>query len=171
MAIKLFDIQNNKITPTEHCYTISSLKDIMDEYPKDYNSIYAYLFYMSCLNDEDNPFANVPEADKEDIILKEVGGDFSVDDEKVYKALETTRKLYETPTYRMYRAAKVSVDNMARYLETTPITDGRDGNIGNILKAQKDFNEICLSLEARERAFKAENSTIARGSSQIAYDQ
>lgn len=171
MGIKLFDIQNNKITPTEHCYTISTLKSIMDKYPDEYNSIYAYLFYMSCLNDEENPFANIPEGDKEDIILKEVGGNFSPDDKEIYNALELTRKLYETVSYRMYRAIKISVDKMAKYLEATPITDGRDGNIKDIQKAQKEFNEICMNVVARERAFKEENSTIARGGSQIAYDQ
>ena len=31
MLVKLFDIQNSKVVPTEHCYTINSLKTIMDE--------------------------------------------------------------------------------------------------------------------------------------------
>jgi hypothetical protein len=46
--IRLFDIQNNKVVPTEHCYTLKFLKDIMDEFPEDYLKIYAYLFYMAC---------------------------------------------------------------------------------------------------------------------------
>ena len=42
--IRLFDLQNGQVIPTEHCYTIGYLKDIMDEYPDDYISIYAFLF-------------------------------------------------------------------------------------------------------------------------------
>lgn len=171
MSIRLFDIQNNKITPTEHCYTIGSLKRIMDEYPNDYLSIYAYLFYMSCLNEEENPFANTPENDKEDIILAEVGGNFSIDEEAVYEALETCIKLYETTTYRLYLSSKKSLDKLAKYLEVTPITDGRDGNIMSVLKAQKEFDQICKSFEARYRAFKEEQSSISRGGNRIAYDQ
>ena len=37
MLIKLFDIQNSKVVPTEHCYTIKSLKKIMDKRLKQQN--------------------------------------------------------------------------------------------------------------------------------------
>jgi len=171
MSIRLFDIENGKIKETTHCHTISSLKRIMDEYPKDYLSIYAYLFYMSSLNEEENPFANVPENDKESIVLKEVGGDFSVDEEAIFTALQTCIKLQETTTYRLYKAAKKSVDTLARYLETTPITDGRDGNIMGVLKAQKEFDQICRTFEARYKAFRDEQGSTSRGGNQIAYDQ
>lgn len=171
MGIKLFDIQNDKITPTEHCYTIGSLKRIMDEYPKDYLSIYAYLFYMSCLNEEENPFANVPENDKEELVLKEVGGDFSADEEVIYAALETCVKLYETTTYMLYRSVKKSIENLGKYLHETPITDGRDGNIMGVLRAQEKFDQICKSFEARYKAFKEESSNTSRGGNRIAYDQ
>lgn len=171
MSIRLFDIQNNKVTPTEHCYTISSLKHIMEKYPEDYLSIYAYLFYMSCLNEEENPFANIPERDKEEIILKEVGGNFSSDEKAVYEALQTCVKLYETTTYMLYKAVKTSIETLARYLQNTPVTDGRDGNIMGVMKAQEKFDQICRSFEARYKAFKEEQSSISRGGNTIAYDQ
>ena len=44
MIVKLFDIQNGVVVPTEHCYTLKSLKDIMDEYPEEHLKIYQYLF-------------------------------------------------------------------------------------------------------------------------------
>jgi hypothetical protein len=31
MFAKLFDVQNGKVIPTEHCYTLKALKDVMDE--------------------------------------------------------------------------------------------------------------------------------------------
>lgn len=171
MSIRLFDIQNNKVTPTEHCYTIDVLKDIMEEYPEDHKSIYAYLFYMSCLNEEENPFANVAEKDKENIVLGEVGGDFSPDEPLVDKGLQLCRKLYETPTYRAYVGIKVALENMSEYLRTTPITDGRDGNIREIRGAVKDYDDMCRSFEARYKAFKEESSRMSRGGHDIAYDQ
>ena len=36
MIIKLFDIQNGKVIPTEHCYTLKTLKNIMDKYSEDF---------------------------------------------------------------------------------------------------------------------------------------
>lgn len=171
MGIRLFDIQNNEIVPSEHCYVIKSLKRVMDEYPNDYKSIYAYLFYMSCLNEEENPFANVQEIDKEELVLQEVGGDFSPDEQIVSNALDTCITLYETVNYRLYLSIKKSAEELARYLSITPITDGRDGNGMFVLKAQKEFDQTCKSVDNRYKAFKEEQSTISRGGQQIAYDQ
>jgi len=171
MGIKLFDIQEGKITPTEHCYTIASLKRIMDEYPDDWKSIYPYLFYMTCLNDEENPFANVPEGDKEELILKEVGGEFSPDEESIYTALETCRELFKTPTYNLYMAAKVGVERVADYIKGTLIAGGRDGNEMAYLRYLKEYDEVCRSFEARYKAFKEENNRTGRGGHNIAYDQ
>jgi hypothetical protein len=61
MIVKLFDIQNDNVVVTEHCYALKFLKDIMDSYPKTYMSIYQYLYYMSCPDPESNPFFNLPE--------------------------------------------------------------------------------------------------------------
>jgi hypothetical protein len=52
MITKLFDIQNDKVVVTEHCYTLNFLKTIMDEYPETYMSIYQYLFYMTAPDPE-----------------------------------------------------------------------------------------------------------------------
>ena len=91
--IRLFDVQNGKVIPTEHCYTMLCYKQLMDNYPKDYLSIYAYLFYMACPSPDLNPFFDVPEVDKEELIRREVGGDFDSDDELISNALDVTKKL------------------------------------------------------------------------------
>jgi hypothetical protein len=171
MGIRLFDIQNSTITPTEHCYTIGTLKEIMNNYPEDYLSIYAYLFYMSCLNEEENPFANVPENDKEDLILREVGGSFSADEKLIFKGLELCKKLYTTPSYNLYLSAKIGIEKAASYLRNTAITDGRDGNNLSYLKYMEKYDDICRSFESRWKAFKEEQSSISRGGHEIAYDQ
>ena len=77
MIIKLFDIENGVVVPTEHCYTLKALKDDMDEYPEEHLKIYLYLFYMSCPNPDLNPFFYTPEMDKEDLILKQIDSDLS----------------------------------------------------------------------------------------------
>jgi len=54
--IKLFDIQNGNVTPSEHCFTLKFLKDLMVSHPTEYLNIYTYLFYMTCPNPDLNPF-------------------------------------------------------------------------------------------------------------------
>ena len=66
MIVRLFDVQNGKVIPTEHCYTLNFLKDLMEEYPDTYMQVYQYLFYMTCPNPDMNPFFNLPEHEKED---------------------------------------------------------------------------------------------------------
>ncbi len=68
MIVKLFDIQNNNLILTEHCYALPFLKKVMDEYPDTHLDVYKYVFYMSCPNPDLNPFFNLPENEKEDII-------------------------------------------------------------------------------------------------------
>ena len=106
MIVKLFDIQNDKVVPTEHCYALPFLKTIMDEYPDNYLQIYQYVFYMTCPNPDMNPFFNLPEHEKEDIIIEEVQLEESPEDGKIRYALDMCKKLYETPTYRAYVGIK-----------------------------------------------------------------
>ena len=92
MIAKLFDVQNGVVIPSEHCYTLKSLKDIMDNYPDDYLKIYLYLFYMTCPNPDLNPFFNVPHMDKEDMILNEIQAEFSIEDDDIVVALRACAK-------------------------------------------------------------------------------
>ena len=170
MITKLFDIQNDKVIPTEHCYTIKFLKDIMDAYPDTHMSIYTYLFYMSCPDPELNPFFNLPEHEKEDIIIEESGLEESSEDPKIRYALVMCTKMYETPTLRAYMGIKKALDNMAIYMANTQITDGRDGNISQIRAVAKDFDAIRQSFKGAYKDLKDEQTTSVRGGQGLAYD-
>lgn len=171
MAIRLFEIEGKTIKASEHCYTIETFRKIMEEYPKDHNKIFAFFHYMCCLNDEENPFANTPEADKEELILNEVGGEFSIDEELIHKGLDLCKKLYSTTTYETYLAIKVMLEKLGNYMKTTTLVDGREGNILSSLRVAKEYDDVCKSFESRYKAFKEENSSFARGGQNMSYDQ
>jgi hypothetical protein len=171
MLIKLFDIVNNKVVPTEHCYTISSLKDIMELYPDDYLKVYTYLFYMTCPNPDLNPFFNVPEHEKEEIIMTEIDMDISTEDDLIIRAMSTCQKLYETPTYRTYVGIKSMLDRLAHYMETTEIQHGRDGNITALVNAAAKFDQIRQSFKGAYKDLAEEQKSQVRGNIGLAYDQ
>lgn len=171
MIIKLFDIENGVVVPTEHCYTLKALKDIMDDYPDSYLQIYLFLFYMSCPNPDMNPFFFTPEIDKEDLILKQLDADFSVDDKCINDGLIFCQKMYETPTSRAYKGIASMLDRLARYMETQSITDGRDGNINSIVSAAKNFDQIRSSFKGVYKDLQEEQSSKVRGGIGMAYDQ
>lgn len=170
MIVKLFDVQNGIVVPTEHCYTLKTLKDIMDNYPDDYLKVYLYLFYMTCPNPDLNPFFHVPEIDKEEMILKEIQAEFSPEEEEIFVALLFCKKLYETPTARAYDGMQKALDRISRYLATTAITDGKDGNIAQIRAIAKDFDGIRQSFKGVYKDLQDEQQSKVRGGQGLAYD-
>ena len=170
MIIKLFEVQNNVVIPTEHCYTLKALKDIMEEYPDDYLKIYQYLFYMTCPNPDMNPFFYTPDVDKEALIITQIEGEFSTEDDSIFTALKFCQRMYETPTSRAYDGMRIALDRIARYLSTTQITDGKDGNIGQIRALAKDFDSIRQSFKGAYKDLQEEQQSKVRGGQGLAYD-
>lgn len=168
--IKLFDIQNNTVIPTVHCYTIYILKDIMDNFPDEYIKIYSYLFYMTCPNPEFNPYFHMRESEKEEIILKDIDAEFSPEEDMIVHAMDVCRKLYETETSRAYEAIKTALDNVATYMKNTAITDGRDGNISQISRVMKEFDDIRQSYKGVFKDLQEEQRSTVRGNIRRAYD-
>jgi len=172
MTIKLFDLENGVIKATEHCYTINWLHDIMVNYPDNYLKIYTYIFYMTCPNPELNPFFNMPDDDKEDLIIESIGLDVSTDDDLIVKAIEKCDILYTTPTLRAYNGIAKMLDNLSYYMGTANITAGRDGNINSLVAAAKNYDAIRASFKgAYKDLLEEQNKSSVRGGQSLGYDQ
>jgi len=171
MLVRIFDIENGKVIASEHCYTLSFLKNIVDTYPEEHMKVLQYLFYMTCPNPDMNPFFNVPEHEKEDMIVEEVDLDISLDDPLIIHAVERCEQLYETPSYRAYKGIKAMLDKMARYMETTPIEHGRDGNLTSLTNVASKFDAIRASYKGAFNDMQQEQESQVRGGQGLAYDQ
>jgi hypothetical protein len=171
--IRLFDVKNGVVAPTEHCYNIKVLKDIMDYYgyEDEYLKVYSYLFYMYCPDEDMNPFANMHEMEKEKVILKQINAEFSVEDELITEAQDLVKKLFETPTSRAYEGIKSMLDRLGDYMRTTTITHGRDGNITALVNAAAKFEQIRSSYKNAYKDLKDEQKSSVRGKERLAYDQ
>lgn len=169
--IRLFDIQNGQVIPSEHCYTLSFLKTIIEKFSEDHVKIYTYLFYMSCPNPDMNPFFDVPEQDKEELILKEIDADFSTDEDEISYALKMCKKMYETPTYRAYQGIKIALDNMATFMATEQLTSGKNGSASDILRIAERFDSVRQSFKGIYRDLMEEQQSSVRGGQNLAYDQ
>jgi hypothetical protein len=143
----------------------------MDEYGEEAVKVYAYLFYMTCPNPDLNPFFDMPEQDKEELILTEVDGDFSGEDESVIVALKVCQKMYETPTYRAYNGIKIALDNMATFMATEKPTSGRDGSATALLRIAERFDAVRQSFKGVYRDLQEEQQSSVRGGQRLAYDQ
>lgn len=169
--VKLFNIENGVVVPSEHCYTLRFLARIMDRYPDSHMKIYQYLFYMYCNNPELNPFFNIKEIEKEELILRELDADFDPEDTIIADAAILTKKMYETPTLRAYMGIKQMLDGLADYMGTVVITDGRDGNLTALANVASKFDKIRDSFKGALRDLEDEQKRTTRGGQDIAYDQ
>lgn len=170
MLIRLFDVQNDVVVPTEHCYTLKTLKTIMDEYPDDYLKVYQYLFYMTCPSPDLNPFFTTPDLDKEELVLEEVDAEFSTEDAPIRVALDFCVKMYSTPTSRAYHGIANMLDKLADYMANTSIDDGRDGNITQLVNAAAKYEAIRTSFKGAYRDLKDEQQSHVRGGEGLSYD-
>lgn len=169
MNIRLFEIDGRTVKPTEHCYMISWLNCIIEDYPKDHLKVLAYIYYMSYTG-PDNPYSNIVEEDREDKIMQALEPEFDTEDHKIQVAIERCTELYMTPTMRSYDAIKTMLDNLNTYLKETPVTDGRDGNIGPLLRIAKEFKSVRESFKGVQDDVEEESKIRARGKSKLPYD-
>lgn len=168
MEIRLFDIQNGIVIPTEHCYTIKPLKDIMDNYPDEYLKIYLYLFYMNSMNPDKNPFVNTNTDDKESMIMKCIEAKFNTDDEIIMRGNETVKLLFETPTSRAYNGIKGMLDRVTNYMATTPVSDD---NLTAIMNAGAKYDSLRQSFKGTYKDLMEEQKSKVRGDGNLGYDQ
>jgi hypothetical protein len=168
--IRLFEIENKIIKPTEHCYTITWLKKIMETFPDNYIDVYAYIFYMAYPGQE-NPYYNLVFDLKEQTILADLKTTIDTEHDDILEAVEKAKVLYETVTVRAYKGITTMLDNLTTYLETALVTDGRDGNINSLLRVAKEFDSIRQSYKGVAKDLEAEQQSSVRGGQQLGYDQ
>lgn len=160
MAIRLLELTEQKnIIITEHAMDVPEIRYIVENY-QDYMPIIKYCYYMTV---PDSPFANLEEEEKEEAIMESLGASFSLDDERIDALIEKLKKLYITPTSRLYQALRKSIDNIAQYLETTEIEGGRDGNLEQIRQYQQNIGKIHESFKKLEKAAEDEFKVALRG--------
>ena len=169
--VKIFDIANGVVVPSEHCYTLKDLKAIMENFPDNHIDVYSYIFYMTCPNPELNPFFDVVEHEREELIMRQLNPTFTAEDAVIIKAIKLCQKLYETPTLRSYMGIKKMLDRLAYYMETAPIESGRDGNITALVNTAAKFEDIRQSFKGAYKDLLEEQQSTVRGGQNLAYDQ
>jgi len=133
--------------------------------------VYAYLFYMTCPNPDLNPFFDIQDHEKEELIISQLAITFSLEDDVIIKAKQFCEILYQTPTFRAYMGIKAMLDKLANYMGTNEITDGRDGNINSIVNAAAKFEAIRLSFRGAYKDLMEEQKSSVRGGQNLGYDQ
>lgn len=142
----------------------------MDTYPDQYLKMYQYLFYMCCYDPDSNPFFNIKESDREEMIMKQLEPGFTTEDPGVAEALDLCKELYTTPTLRAFLGIKIALDNIADFMSTTKITAGKDGNAAEMRAFAEKYDKIRQSYKGTEKDLIEEQQSRIRGGGGLAYD-
>lgn len=166
--IKLFDVKNGKATITDHCYTNVYYNNIIKTYGEsDAVKIFTVFQYMADLNPETNPYANLSEIEKLEVIIRACAPDLPLtvdwDDELIEEGIEITRKLFETATYRAVLAIKTLRDRLTEAIQEAQVSVYKeDGNVGELNKALAMYESVNESARKAYSEFEAENGSIQR---------
>jgi hypothetical protein len=170
MIPELFDIENNHVVINHNCLSIPELKAIVDKY-KDPIPALNFLHFRF---DPRGPYCNVPEEDKEEIILQDFPGEYTLEDEVMIAAMEKLASLVMSPTYRYYLDNKFLLEKLGKFAREQPITAGRDGNFTGMQSQIKGVGKTTQEFKQLEKIVQQEldeNKTRVRGDKRKAYDQ
>lgn len=165
----LFDFSNNKIIPGTVCYMIPELIAIREQFPNSYLKVYHYIFGMTCTDGTLSPYVNLPEDTRDEVVLRDSGIEESLEDPYIIAAVEKCHKLYETPVLRAFKGAKKMLDKVAKFLDDTEISTGKEGNASEIRAMMKELPDYWNNYKKWESILKEEQA-VARGRAKISYD-
>ena len=170
MIIKIFDIVNGQVVINHNCLSIPELKAINDRYT---DPIPAFNF-LHFKFDPESPYANMPEEEIEDVLIKDFPGEYTLEDEEMLNAIKKLSELYITPTYRYYQDSKVLLEKLGKFARHTEITTGRDGNLAALAMQVKSVGKTIQEFKQLEKVVMqelADGMGKVRGGKKKAYDQ
>lgn len=164
--MKIFTVEDGILKINENCLLIPELKAVVDEYEDPIPAL-AYLYFM---NDPESPYRNLTDEEKQEMVSNDVGGDFGLDDEVIDNAMEKLRKLYITPIQEYYEGQKNSMHVVGRYLKSlteNSVSYGRDGNLSELQRMQKEAGRVMESFLKLEKLWKEEAQSKLRGNVEL----
>lgn len=168
MIPKIFDIELGKVTINENCLLIPEFKAVYDYY-KDGIPAFSYLHYYFTL---DGPYANIPEDEKQELLLSDFPGEYSLEDDVMIDAIKKMKLFFTTPTYRYYLDQKYLLEKLGNFARTASITTGKDGNITALQSQLRSTTKTINEFRTLESLVQKElnSSRKTRGNKKLAYD-
>jgi len=124
--------------------------------------------------DPKSPYANMEETEKDDIIIGDFPGDYTLEDPEMIAAIAKLETMMVTPTYRYYLDNKILLEKLGKFSRDTVITAGRDGNLSALAMQVKGVGKTIQEFKQLEKIVLqelAEGAGRTRGDKKLAYDQ
>lgn len=162
----IFEVEGGKIRISPNVLLIPALKAVHDAYEDPVPA----LSYVHFLTHPFSPYGNVPDSEKQEMISDAVGGDFGLEDEVIEDAIAYCKKLYMTPIQEYYEGQKNSMIVIGRVLKNLTedsVVAGRDGNLDQIIRMQKEAGSTIKSFIALEKLWTEQAQQKLRGNAEL----
>lgn len=171
---KLFDIEKNRIVPNADVLAIPAIKKIwVRDKTEEKETALKELSYIVFLCDFHSPYRDIREFEKESLIIKDVFKSKWTPDNLVKEAVETYKKLQETPSMRLLNTARSTLDKLSGYFEQIDFSEmdvlGKPVYSAiDLTRNLKEVGNIVKSLVNLERQVRLElEEHSVRGGSEI----
>lgn len=170
MYKEIFDIENGEIVINEHILNIPVLRAVKDGY-KDPMPALKFLRYRF---DPKGAYCDEPEHEKDEIILREYPGEYTLEDPVMRNAIAWFESKI-TPTYRYYLDNKRLMEKLGAYGRDEEITSGRDGNFAAMQRQMQTSGKTILEFKQLEKVVEQELEEMSkvkiRGGHAAGYDE
>lgn len=168
MIPKIFQIENGRIVIDENILTIPELKEVYNHYD---DPIPAFL-YLKNMTDPEGPYNQLDEVEKEESILFDFPGEYTVEDSVIIRALDKLRQLNTSETYRYYLANKELLDKLSTYARTVDVTDGKNGNLAELVALVKSTGKTIQEYNVLKKETEKELKKLRMiGNGHSSYDE
>lgn len=170
MVPNIFDVSEGKVVVNPECLLIPELKAVVEAYSDPIPA----LAFLKFKYDIKGPYCNVPEEDKEEILLADFPGEYTLEDDAMVKAMDKLDMLTTSSSVRYYLDNKILMEKLGKFARTAPITTGRDGNLTALANQLKFCGKAINEFKQLERVVQQELDEFkskVRGQKRKAYDQ
>ena len=167
MIPRILEYEDGRVKVTAHAFAIPEIKALIDKYDM---QVEPYLAYVHAMTAPDSPYVNVPDDEKVEVIIYDVQetlGEFDYKDELLENAINKFDSLYTSTTKRYYDGLKKSIERMAKYLEHEEIVAGKDGNLAEIIRIQKDGGITIRNFKDIEKQVDEEMKVKMKGNNEL----
>lgn len=151
MAIpKIIEIQQGKVVINETILVIPEFKAL---YEKSGLPPFQYLWAK---HDPQSPYQNYDPFEIDEKIQADIVEHVDINDLLFFKANKRCEELYYSPIRKILLGAKAAIEKVSFYFTAMDITDGRDGNLTQVVNSVKSLDPLIKAYSAAEIAYSKE---------------
>ncbi len=166
MLPRILTVSQNKIVLDETIFAVPEFNALL-EFSQGDTLPFMYIWGMY---DPQSPYMNFEEHEREAQVLKDFPVQKYLQSIEMSEAIDKAERLYFSPLRKILAGAKRAVENISSFLSETEISDGRDGNLSQIVQTIKSLPQILKAYQEAENAYKQELQRN-RGDAQNAVDE